>query len=66
MSSINYLYNGLDDLIAEMDPRGVDGRGEPIGGLMYSNAFSASHGQYIQAVEWFRSAISLISLFPFH
>lgn len=54
MSPINYQYTGSEQLIAQLDPRGVDGQGAPIGGLMYSNAFSSSHGQYVQAIDWFR------------
>jgi hypothetical protein len=39
----------------EMDPHGADQRGNPLGGLLFSNAFSASAGNannYIQAIEW--------------
>jgi len=39
----------------EMDPHGADGRGNPIGGVVFSDAFPASGGNnntYIQAVEW--------------
>jgi hypothetical protein len=43
------------DTGGELDPHGADGRGNPIGGLMFSNAFPASDGNpnnYIQAVEY--------------
>jgi len=33
----------------EMDPHGADARGNPIGGLLFSNAFT---GTYVQVVEW--------------
>jgi hypothetical protein len=39
----------------ELDPHGADGRGNPIGSLVFSNAFPASGGNantYIQAIEW--------------
>ncbi|PVF94361.1 hypothetical protein CPB86DRAFT_682410, partial [Serendipita vermifera] len=39
----------------EMDPHGADQLGNPIGGLVFSNAFSQSGGNantYIQAIEW--------------
>jgi len=39
----------------EMDPHGADNRGNPIGGLVFTNAFPASNGNannYIQAIEW--------------
>jgi len=39
----------------EMDPHGADQRGNPLGGLLFSNAFAASAGNantYVQAVEW--------------
>lgn len=38
-----------------MDPHGADQRGNPLGGLLFSNAFSASGGNannYVQAIEW--------------
>ncbi|GJE85190.1 hypothetical protein PsYK624_012680 [Phanerochaete sordida] len=33
----------------ELDPHGADGNGNPIGGLVFSNAFT---GQYVQVHEW--------------
>ncbi|KAL5521777.1 hypothetical protein ACEPAF_2525 [Sanghuangporus sanghuang] len=39
----------------ELDPHGADLRGNPIGSLVYSNAFNSSNGDndtFIQAVEW--------------
>lgn len=38
-----------------MDPHGADQRGNPLGGLLFTNAFPASAGNtnnYIQAIEW--------------
>lgn len=43
------------DFGGELDPHGADLRGNPMGGLVYSNAFNASNGDnntYIQAIEW--------------
>ncbi|KAF8150243.1 hypothetical protein B0H34DRAFT_635168, partial [Crassisporium funariophilum] len=37
------------DYGGEMDPHGADLRGNPMGGIMFSNAWG---GQYTQAVEW--------------
>lgn len=39
----------------ELDPHGADQRGNPLGALLFSNAFAASNGNpnnYIQAIEW--------------
>ncbi|KAG8821384.1 hypothetical protein FRC20_010241 [Serendipita sp. 405] len=33
----------------ELDPHGADQRGNPLGGLLFSNAWT---GNYVQAVEW--------------
>jgi hypothetical protein len=44
-----------DDDGGELDPHGADQRGNPLGALLFSNAFSASNGNantYIQAIEW--------------
>jgi len=38
-----------DDSGGEMDPHGADQRGNPLGGLIFSNAFN---GNIVQAVEW--------------
>ncbi|KIM40804.1 hypothetical protein M413DRAFT_50517, partial [Hebeloma cylindrosporum] len=37
------------DYGGEMDPHGADLRGNPMGGLVFSNKFT---GQYLQAIEW--------------
>ncbi|KAH9481045.1 hypothetical protein JR316_0005564 [Psilocybe cubensis] len=37
------------DYGGEMDPHGADLRGNPMGGIMFSNRFT---GQYTQAIEW--------------
>ncbi|TFK98552.1 hypothetical protein BDV98DRAFT_512086 [Pterulicium gracile] len=36
----------------EFDPHGADVRGNPLGGLMYSNAFSGGGENYQQVIEW--------------
>ncbi|TFL06321.1 hypothetical protein BDV98DRAFT_146318 [Pterulicium gracile] len=36
----------------EFDPHGADLRGNPLGGLMYSNAFSGGGENYQQVIEW--------------
>ncbi|KAF9498148.1 hypothetical protein BDN71DRAFT_1443884 [Pleurotus eryngii] len=36
----------------ELDPHGADLRGNPLGGLMYSNAWSKSADTYEQVIEW--------------
>jgi len=41
-----------DDFGGEMDPHGADLRGNPMGGLMYSNAFSGSANNFQQVIEW--------------
>ncbi|KAG5978743.1 hypothetical protein E4U54_007027 [Claviceps lovelessii] len=40
---------GKEDWGGEMDPHGADLRGNPMGGIMFSNAFT---GQYEQVIEW--------------
>lgn len=43
------------DFGGELDPHGADLRGNPMGSLVYSNAFNASNGDnntYTQAIEW--------------
>ena len=43
------------DYGGELDPHGADLRGNPLGGLVYTNAFNASNGDndtYTQAIEW--------------
>jgi len=44
-----------DDFGGELDPHGADLRGNPLGGLMYSNAFpsnNGNNGSYQQVIEW--------------
>jgi hypothetical protein len=39
----------------ELDPHGADGRGNPLGGIMFSNAFPSNGGDndtYQQVIEW--------------
>jgi hypothetical protein len=38
-----------DDYGGEMDPHGADLRGNPMGGVMFSNAWT---GSYVQVMEW--------------
>jgi hypothetical protein len=47
-----YINIKGDDWGGEMDPHGADLRGNPMGGLMYSNAFSGSQDSYTQMIEW--------------
>jgi hypothetical protein len=44
-----YINIQADDSGGELDPHGADQRGNPLGGLLFSNAFN---GQFVQAVEW--------------
>ncbi|TFK35252.1 hypothetical protein BDQ12DRAFT_668743 [Crucibulum laeve] len=36
----------------EMDPHGADLRGNPLGGLVFSNAFGGDKNTFTQAIEW--------------
>ncbi|KAJ6590587.1 hypothetical protein DFH09DRAFT_976011, partial [Mycena vulgaris] len=36
----------------ELDPHGADLRGNPLGGLVYSTAWSGSNDSYTQVIEW--------------
>jgi len=40
------------DYGGEMDPHGADLRGNPMGGLLYSNSFGADKNSYTQVIEW--------------
>jgi len=40
------------DYGGELDPHGADLRGNPLGGLVYSNAWSGSNDSYTQVMEW--------------
>ncbi|TFL04278.1 hypothetical protein BDV98DRAFT_563859 [Pterulicium gracile] len=40
------------DFGGELDPHGADLRGNPMGGLMYSNAFSGGGDNLQQVIEW--------------
>jgi len=46
------LYDQASDAGGELDPHGADGRGNPIGSLMYTNAFGGSSTGETQATEW--------------
>jgi hypothetical protein len=50
----NLINIAANDDGGEMDPHGADQRGNPLGGLLFSNAFSGSSGgtNYVQAIEW--------------
>lgn len=39
-----------NDTGGEMDPHGADQRGNPLGGLLFSKAFSNS--SFVQVIEW--------------
>ncbi|KAF8072307.1 hypothetical protein FPV67DRAFT_1412385 [Lyophyllum atratum] len=41
-----------DDFGGEMDPHGADLRGNPLGGLMYSNAYGNDKNNFQQVIEW--------------
>jgi hypothetical protein len=41
-----------DDYGGELDPHGADTRGNPLGGLLYSNAWTGGGDQYTQVIEW--------------
>ncbi|KIM23300.1 hypothetical protein M408DRAFT_332401 [Serendipita vermifera MAFF 305830] len=50
-----YLDIEVWDAGGELDPHGSDQRGNPLGGLLFTNAFASSNGNpntYVQAVEW--------------
>jgi hypothetical protein len=40
------------DYGGELDPHGADLRGNPLGGLMYSTAWSGNNDTYQQVIEW--------------
>ncbi|RDB27449.1 hypothetical protein Hypma_004080 [Hypsizygus marmoreus] len=41
-----------DDTGGEMDPHGADLRGNPLGGLLYSNAYGTDNKTFTQVIEW--------------
>ena len=41
-----------DDFGGELDPHGADFRGNPLGGLFYSTAWSSDKTTYEQVIEW--------------
>jgi len=45
------IYIQANDSGGELDPHGADQRGNPLGGLLFSKAFSNSTN-FVQAVEW--------------
>jgi hypothetical protein len=44
-----------------MDPHGADLRGNPMGGLVYSQAFSGN-GSWIQTKEWHKYVFFLFDI----
>ncbi|KAF9234084.1 hypothetical protein BU15DRAFT_53062 [Melanogaster broomeanus] len=49
------LNMNAEDYGGELDPHGADLRGNPLGGLMYSNAFPSNNGNnnsYQQVIDW--------------
>jgi hypothetical protein len=47
----------------EMDPHGADRRGNPLGGLLFSNAFASNNGNnntFQQVIEWHKFVHSFI------
>jgi hypothetical protein len=54
---VGHINQALIDLAAnddggEMDPHGADEQGNPIGGLVYSNAFGTDKTKFTQVIEW--------------
>jgi len=51
---INQTYINLnkDDYGGEMDPHGADLRGNPLGGVVFSDVFSGTPGVYRQVPDW--------------
>lgn len=41
-----------DDSGGEMDPHGADQRGNPLGGVVFSNAFGTDKSKLTQVIEW--------------
>lgn len=41
-----------DDSGGEMDPHGADQRGNPLGGVLFSNAFGTDKTKFTQVIEW--------------
>ncbi|KAH7339427.1 hypothetical protein B0J17DRAFT_655089 [Rhizoctonia solani] len=41
-----------DDSGGEMDPHGADQRGNPLGGLLFSNSFGTDKTKFTQVIEW--------------
>ncbi|KAL0059786.1 hypothetical protein AAF712_013473 [Marasmius tenuissimus] len=41
-----------DDFGGELDPHGADLRGNPMGGLLYTQQFNTPSGQWTQVIEW--------------
>ncbi|KAG8213494.1 hypothetical protein J3R82DRAFT_12033 [Butyriboletus roseoflavus] len=48
------------DYGGELDPHGADGRGNPIGGLLYSTAFSSDNTTYEQVIDWTEQVLALL------
>jgi len=47
-----FINLASDDFGGELDPHGADLRGNPLGGLFYSTAWSKGSGNYEQVIEW--------------
>jgi hypothetical protein len=47
-----YINLAPDDFGGELDPHGADFRGNPLGGLFYSTAWSGGGSNYQQVIEW--------------
>jgi hypothetical protein len=48
------------DFGGEMDPHGADLRGNPMGGLIYSNSFGGDKTKFTQVIEWHKYVLSSI------
>ena len=53
-----------DDYGGEMDPHGADLRGNPMGGVLFSDVFSGSPGVYRQVPDWHKYASTSFLLIP--
>ncbi|KAJ7136034.1 manno protein [Mycena epipterygia] len=54
---VGFIDQTLINIIAgdsggELDPHGADLRGNPLGGLVYSTAWSGNNDSYTQVIEW--------------
>ena len=53
-----------DDAGGQTDPKGADGFGNPIGGLVYSSSLGSSDGSEEQASRWLGYVCTVITKGP--